>query len=679
MTEPSHAVFLSYASQDAAAAQRICEALRAAGIEVWFDQSELRGGDAWDRSIRRQIKSCALFIPLISRNTHDRDEGYFRLEWKLAVDRRQLMAADRTFLLPVVVDATRDDDERVPDPFREVQWTRLPAGETPASFVARVQRLLAPETPVVDQRANLPSAAAAVVPDPASVASRPRRQYLVIASVVVLAAVIAYFVLDKHRTPQFAAPSAAVAARTSSPAAFAPPQHSIAVLPFVNMSGEKDQEYFSEGLSEELLDSLSQINGLQVAARTSSFSFKDKDVDIATIAHKLNVASVLEGSVRRSANRVRISAQLVNAVTGFHLWSQSYDRDLGDVLALQTEIATSVAQALRVTLLGDVGEKIELGGTHNPAALDAYLRASKTFQSRHDTAKEGPIAIAAYTEAIQLDPNFALAFAGRSLAITSYTEEAGVGPARRDGFAKAESDARRAIALTPDLARGHLALASVMRVSLDFAQASQEHQRALALRPGDTEVLRASGESASYAGHVDTAIATLRRVAVLDPLERRSYTILAEALYNARRYEDAVKVFGEAATLDPDFVGLYGLRGLALYGLGQFENARSSCEDKREFWLSQQCLAMVYRKLGRSAEADAMLAKMKAALGEDAAYQYAAIYSQWGDRAKALEWLDTAMRLRDPGLIGLKVDPLMDPVRNEPRFQAMLLELRFPP
>jgi len=138
VTEPSHAVFVSYASQDAQAARRICEALRAAGIEVWFDQSELRGGDAWDRSIRRQIKTCALFVAVISKNTHDRDEGYFRLEWKLAVDRCHLMAADRTFLLPVVVDDTRDDDERVPERFREVQWTRLPAGDASPSFVGRV-------------------------------------------------------------------------------------------------------------------------------------------------------------------------------------------------------------------------------------------------------------------------------------------------------------------------------------------------------------------------------------------------------------------------------------------------------------------------------------------------------------------------------------------------------------
>ena len=155
MTVPSHAVFLSYASQDAEAAQRICEALRAAGIEVWFDQSELRGGDAWDQSIRKQIKTCALFLPVISRNTHARDEGYFRLEWKLAVDRCHLMAADKAFLLPVVIDDTRDD-ERVPERFRDVQWTRLADGVTPAAFVERVQRLLSVEPTQGPSRALRP-------------------------------------------------------------------------------------------------------------------------------------------------------------------------------------------------------------------------------------------------------------------------------------------------------------------------------------------------------------------------------------------------------------------------------------------------------------------------------------------------------------------------------------------
>jgi TolB-like protein len=251
------------------------------------------------------------------------------------------------------------------------------------------------------------------------------------------------------------------------------PPHSIAVLPFVNMSGDASQEYFSDGLTEEILNSLSRINELQVAARTSAFSFKGKDTDIGTIARKLNVGAVLEGSVRRSAHTVRITAQLINAVTGFHLWSQTYDRNLGDILALQTEIANAVASGLKVSLLGDVAAKIELGGTHDAGAFDAYLRASKAYRTFHD--RNGiQTAISEYSEAIRLDPQYALAFAGRSIELITYANEVATTEAAiRDSFDKAQADARKALALAPDLAEGHLALARFFFLgSLDFTGGS---------------------------------------------------------------------------------------------------------------------------------------------------------------------------------------------------------------
>jgi serine/threonine protein kinase/TolB-like protein/tetratricopeptide (TPR) repeat protein len=459
-------------------------------------------------------------------------------------------------------------------------------------------------------------------------------------------------------------------------AAFAPPPHSIAVLPFVNLSGDKEQEYFSDGLTEELLNSLSEIDGLQVAARTSSFSFKEHP-DIVTVAHKLNVGAVLEGSVRRSANTIRISAQLINAVTGFHLWSKTYDRDLGDVLKLQTEIATAVAGALKLTLLGDVAAKVELGGTRNPAAFDAYLRGAKVYNSMHE-ARELPTAITAYTEAIRLDPHYALAFAGRSMALSAYAEEAATGA--RENFNKAQADARRTLALAPDLAEAHLALAWVSeRGNLDFTQASEAYDRAVALAPGNAPVLRYIGLFSAHMGHFDAGVAATRRAVVLDPLAHESHYYLSWVLYLARRYEEAVEASTELISLEPDFKQTYGLRGLAYYGLGDPQSARASCETKPDHWASQQCLAVTYDKLGRHADAEAVLSKMKTAMGNSTAYQYATIYAQWGNRVQALEWLETALRLRDPGLVELKTDPLMDPLRNEPRFQAIERGLKFPP
>jgi TolB-like protein len=678
VTESSRTVFLSYASEDAGAAKCICDALRAAGLEVWFDQSELRGGDVWDQTIRKQIKACALFIPVISRHTHGRREGYFRLEWKLAVDRSSLISATQAFLVPVVIDDTREDDEEVPEKIRDVHWTRLLAGETPPAFVDRIQRLLSGEaSTMIRAVASAKSGAVGAVREQTPSSWRSKRALPVMVAVVVTG-MLAYFAIEKlwiskPAAPPLTPPGAPTRAATAD---FSPPPHSIAVLPFVNLSGDASQDYFSEGLTEELLNSLSQINDLQVAARTSSFSFKEHP-DIVTVAHKLNVAAVLEGSVRRSAHTVRVTAQLINAITGFHLWSKTYDRDLGDVLKLQTEIATAVASALKVTLLGDEAAKIELGGTHNPAAFDAYLQGSKAFLSGNLQS-----AIAAYTEAIRLDPNYALAFADRSRTLSAYAGGGGIASETtvREFFDKAQADARQAIKLAPELAEGHVALAFFLAFgSLDFTHASEAYERAMALAPGDAAVLGEGGLFSVHMGRFDAGLVAAHRAVALDPLSPRSHDRLGEALYWARRYEDAVVALGEVISLESDFQRAYGYRGLAYYGLGDLQSARSSCEAKADHWVSQWCLAVAYEKLGRHADAEAQLKKIQAALGDTSAYQYATIYAQWHNTASALEWLATAMRVRDPGVAYVKTDPLLDPLRNEPRFQAIERALKFPP
>jgi len=492
---------------------------------------------------------------------------------------------------------------------------------------------------------------------------------------VVIVGALGYFAVVH---PWIAKPAAPTAALSAAPTAFAPPPHSIAVLPFVNLSGDKEQEYFSEGLTEELLNSLSRINELQVAARTSSFSFAGEHPDIATVAHKLNVGAVLEGSVRRSAHTIRITTQLVNGISGFHVWSQTYDRDLGDVLKLQTEIATAVASALKVTLLGNEVAKIELGGTRNPAAFDAYLRGQKAAIAAHGV-NDLQTAIAAFTQALVLDPNYAIAFAGRSRASSEYAAQYAVGPEVREFFDKGQADAHQAIALATELAEGHLALAFYFETgSLDFTRANDEYERALALAPGNAQVLRLYGPFAVNMGRTEAGIAAARRAVVLDPLNPRTRSLLGEALYWARRYEEAVTAFGEVISLEPEFRRVYGFRGLAYYALGDFQSARSSCENRPDYWATQWCLELAYDKLGRHVDAEALIRKWQAEAGDSSAYQFAAVYAQWGNTAKALEWLATAMRVRDPGLGYLKIDPLMDPLRKEPRFQAVMRELKFP-
>src|SRR3984885_15406705 len=529
--------------------------------------------------------------------------------------------------------------------------------------------------------------------DPTQSIARRTGRKLDRAIIAVLAVALTYFVFDKFwlskhamAQPKVLAPHeiaarAPAAASTEAPAteaAFAPPAHSIAVLPFVNMSGDTTQDYFSDGISEEILNSLSRLNALQVAARTSSFSFKGQNIDITNIAHKLNVGTILEGSVRRTSNTVRITAQLINAVTGFHLWSQTYDRKLGDILALQTEIANAVAGALRVTLLDDVAARVELGGTHNPAAFDAYLRASTASSAYHDY-NGLQNSIAAYTEAIRLDPKYALAFAGRSLALGEYAAQFATGAAVRESFAKEQADARTAIALAPNLAEGHVALADFFESgSLDFAQANEEYERAMALAPGNAEVLRVYSLSSVWMGRTDAGIAAARRAIVLDPLNSNSREALGHALYYVHQYDEAIAALEDTLALESDLPEVYVIRGRSYYLLGNLQRARTSCEIKPDYWTSRVCLAITYDKLGRHADAEKMLTRLKASMGDADAYQYAQIYAQWGNTAKALESLETAMRLRDSGLVELKTDPLLDPLRQEPRFRAIERELKFP-
>ena len=252
------------------------------------------------------------------------------------------------------------------------------------------------------------------------------------------------------------------------------------------------------------------------------------------------------------------------------------------------------------------------------------------------------------------------------------------GAAIREGE-NAESDERRAIELAPELPPAHLALGSIFEnATLDFPQAREEYERAAALAPGNAQVLRFSGALDATTGHFDVGIAAARRAVVLDPLVRSGHLVLGAALYSARRYKEAATAYAEAIRLNPDYTEPYAERGLAFYGLGDLESARTSCETERDDSYSPQCLAVVYDKRSQHADAEGELAKIKARLGDAGAYQYAAIYAQWGDRTKALEWLDTVMRLRDPGLESMKTDPLLDPLRKEPRFQAVMRELKFP-
>ena len=252
--------------------------------------------------------------------------------------------------------------------------------------------------------------------------------------------------------------------------------------------------------------------------------------------------------MRRSGNTIRISTELINAVTGFQLWSKSYDRDLGDVLKLQTEIATAVAESLKVTLLGDVAAKIELGGTHNPAAFDAYLRSAKVYRGSLDEQSLRD-SIARYSEAIQLDPDYAAAYANRSIARFDLARNWATGESVHDYREGAQADARKAILLAPDLAEGHLALATLLEGTLEFSGANEEYGRALALAPGNAKLLRYYGTFAVQMGQIEVGLEAAHRSVVLDPLNFLNYLSLGISEMYAQRYDEALMALMEAKRL----------------------------------------------------------------------------------------------------------------------------------
>lgn len=502
--------------------------------------------------------------------------------------------------------------------------------------------------------------------------------------VVIAAVLLTVFVRTPQRTPLTARK-----ATTSlhDIAVFAPPPHSIAVLPFVNMSGDRDQEYFSDGLSEELLNALSRINELQVAAQTSSFYFKGAHADIPTIARKLNVASILEGSVRRSGRTIRVTVELTNARTGYSLWSESYDRDLGDVLKLQTDIANAVASALRLTLLGDLAARIQAGGTNNPAALDDYLRAMAAYRSsgpRMNLAAGIPDeagmrrAIASYGAATEADPGYALAYAGRSLAFADFARAWASDADVRGYFDAAAADARKAIALAPDLADGHLALANMLAGTLEFRGALEEYEHALALAPGEARLLKDYAAFAVLMGHTRAGLAAGQHLLVLDPLNALNHFGFGTSLLLARRYGDAIKALSDARALAPEETWFNMWLGLAYYLNRDPGKAMDICE-KADPVGAAFCLAMVYHKLARTADAEKMVARLQSLMpGDRFAEGYADIYAQWGDSVRALDWLETAMRRRDPFLVYVKINMFYDPLRSDPRFRSIERALNFP-
>jgi TolB-like protein len=540
MSDANKAVFLSYAREDADAARRIADALRSHGAEVWFDQSELRGGDAWDQKIRKQIDACSLFVPIISKNTQERGKGYFRLEWKLAVEQTHLMAEGMAFLAPVVIDDTSESGALVPLEFMRVQWTRLPGALPTPQFVEQIKRLLS-----VPAKAS--SSTVAGVADPGPATTRPATSKKIpswtwgAATAVIVA--IATAVSVSHKSPPPApAPEIKVApleAKSAAPAIAPINDKSIAVLPFTNMSDEKDSAFFTDGIHEDILTHLALIQELKVVSRTTVMQYSDSKKSLRQIGDELGVAYILEGSVRRAGNKVRVTGQLINARTDEHVWAQAYDRDLTDVFAIQSELSSQIAGALKTALSPEEKVMIARRPTENPAAYDLMLRARQIDRDGNDTRQELETEEAMLQSAVALDPAFARAWSALGALHAQFRFNAiDTSEARLTKARVAIDTARRLDPDNPDvIANTGVYFYYALR---DYPHALEQFGQLTRLWPNNYFGPFMTGLVQRRQGQWVESLANLRRAAELDPGSAELARNLMISLQAMRRYSEAI-------------------------------------------------------------------------------------------------------------------------------------------
>jgi adenylate cyclase len=460
-------------------------------------------------------------------------------------------------------------------------------------------------------------------------------------------------------------------------------QNSVAVLPFVNLSDDKGSEYFSDGISEELLTVLQKIPGLHVAARTSAFSFKGKNATAQEIGQKLNVAHLVEGSVRKSGDSVRIAARLSRADSGEELWSENYTRDSKDVFAVQTELAQTIVAQLRGRFAGaDAGSKekiqaevkaAEKGGTRNAEAHESYLQG-RFLMNRH-SEKETDEARVAFQRAVELDPRFALAWAGLAQAhVWDCNYATGGGQESFNAhLAAARQALERALALEPDLPDALFAKAVIAtNFDYDWKGAAETLHKALALAPQDPALLEWAGSLAITRGQAEQGLDLVRRAVALDPVNGQARAMLANSLSNAGTQDQSRAEYARVIELNPAAPNSSAALGMTYVLQGKFEEGATIAQKDTADWARLLTVSCARWGQKRFPEADAALAELIAGNGEVAAYQIAEVYAYRNDRDKAFEWLERARRQRDAGIAGLRPDVLLRSLHDDPRWDAFL-------
>lgn len=620
-------VFVSYKAEDRRRVAPLVAALEAEGLSVWWDE-QIGGGDEWRRSIERELDTAKCVLVMWSKRSTGPEGRFVRDEAS--------RATERGVYLPV-----RIDNVRLPLGFGETQALNL-TGWRGAREDARYRALLAAVRAITEGRAHEPRHH--------HVEAGVSRRGVIAGGAVAAVAVAGAggWLLLK---------SGSASASTS-----------IAVLPFANLSGDPGQAYFSDGIAEELRSALARI-GMQVVGRTSSDEVKNEDAK--TAAAKLGVSSILTGSVRRSPSLIRISAQLVDGRNGLERWSQSYDRQPGDALKIQTDIAENVAQALSVALHPAERRALQESGTSNPRAHDLYLQAEAL--ARSDSGEESSRkALSLYDAAIAAEPNYVAALAGRSELVGRLTNLYESGERLRSGLNDAVATARRAVALDRQSAEAQIALGRALVLNLKQKEGIQHLERAYRLAPGDPKIITGYAQALRYVNRNQEAIPLMERVVALDPLNARALVGQAGVLFYARRYDESIAAMRRALTLDPNHKGSLSTLGDSLLFTGRPKEALAIYARIPSDWDRLRGEAMAAYQMGDRALAERKLAELKAIDDGSLNYQFAQIYAHWGQREQALASLAAADRADDPGLAVMASDPLLDPLRSDPRFQALV-------
>ena len=625
-------VFMSYAHGDQAQAQRLARVLDRAGYTVWWD-ALIEGGTRYAQSIDEALQAADAVLVLWSKASVESD-------W---VRDEAAQGRDRHRLVPISLDGTLP-----PLGFRQIQMIDLSGwhGRPGAPQIKAVERAIA--TAIGQEPAARPGT---------STSRFSRRQAIAGGTAAVVAA---GGTLVAWETGIFG-PGAA-RART------------IAVLPFKNLSGDTSQAYLSDGLTEEIRSALARNAGLMVLAGTSSNTVRDMTGDAKSIAGKLGVAYLLEGSVRRAGDVVRVGTNLTNGSTGFSEWSQQVERPLGDIFAFESEIAKTVSGALSVRMATDAPAP---GGTRNVRAYEAYLQGKALYNLARDEATDRQ-AKADYEVAIAADPDFALAHAALSRSLSSLAAEYAEAGELKAIYAQAIDEAKRAITIAPTLAEGHLALGYALFTGrLDVNGARPSYDKAYEYGRGDADIVLLYAQYAVRARRFKDARDAIGRALSLDPLNPRTHRAAGNIAYASRRYADAIPEYRRAIELNPKISNAYASLGDSLMELGNLPEARAAYQHEHSAMFRLRGLAVLEHRAGNQAAAERAFSQLVSEVGDSAMYQQAEVMAQWGRSDEAIAKLERARAIGDSGLSYVATDPLLDPIATDARFKRFVSEIGF--